>query len=896
LCQFLLSSSASIVVFVCFGWVFVNAQNQKITILNEDSSPLAGAQIIIFADSSSTQITDYYQSDQNGQVEFPKQELSDRIWVDFRYLGYKNRKLPWIKVKRLSKIILEKDQEDIETIIVKERAPKVISREDTTIYNVSQIMDSTEYFIEDVIKKLPGVEVDEHGIIKVDGKNIQTVLIDNSTLLGRQYNIGTQNIRVEDVDNIEVIRNFESNPVMKDFHQSEEIALNLSIKEEKKNLWIMDFSAAQGLGNEYKYNAQGKGYQFSKVLKSLLVGNTKNAGAGYSISELKASQLINTGGNLKQPYYFSEPISSIVERRRHQLPNDYFNNANSRFTSANLEWNSSKNSSVQANFIFTEEGDQQSIRSEETYALDSSQYRIVNLEKRQLSKRHLKGDVEWKHYSTDRRKSLSFFTAGYVNSEGGNLNLKQPLLYKHNNQDFWMNSGIEWVQNISANWLYRVNSRYIVRGNDISSAIGNADYSILIPELNQDSTLYQRLDQNNQIWDSKGELIFRHTLGISSITFQYQRKRLRRTNRLADQPLSKEDATAYSFDRPLDQTIDQERFSFSATQIVELYNFKFSVNPTVEYWRSNLSTRPAKTEQFSFRLSSFLRRKFKNESILTLRYHYHKTPASIEEFLSVPVIFSPFSLRSHLSQLEQNMSQQISAYYKWEERKNMTAYSIRLRYLFGAQIWSSQIQFLNRISEVQPLFTEGNDRLLLNAMADNFFPSIATGVTIDPYAAWSLNQVQVNSDNFLAIRERTGLKLKLYSRLSNKLRGVLESRFENNISFREGDRDQGNSNQLFKVSPKLTFKSQSWQIELEGQYLEIYANKQKSSQFLSGSFSIRKELTFDEKKLYLFLELYNLGNQNSFDIARNTDLFFYQESIQMIPFFFLTKATYSFSI
>ncbi len=875
----------------------MNAQEHAtIKILNKKSLPLIGAQVLVYKDSSSSHITNYYQSDQNGQVKLPSYNLSDSHWVDFRYLGYKNQKLPWSKVKALKEIVLDEDQEDIETVVVKERAPKVIRRNDTTIYSVSQIMDSTEYVIEDVIKKLPGVEVDENGMIKVDGKNIQTVLIDNSTILGRQYNIGTQNIRVDDVDQIEVIRNFESNPVMKDFHQSEEIALNLSIKEENKNLWIMDFTGAQGVGDEYKYNLQGKIYQFSKKLKSLFVGNTKNAGSGYSIGELKASQFTHSGADLKQPFTFSEPIISIVERRRHQLPNYYFNNAHSRFSSANLEWNTSTNSSVQAKLIFTEEVDQQNIRSEEAYALDSSQYRIVNFENRRLFKRHIIGDVEWEYYSTDRKKSLTLFTAGNTNIDRGNLNLQQPLLYKHDNQYFWMNSGIELVHNISKNWLYRMYSRYIVREHEVSSEISNADYSKLIPQLNQDSTIYQRFDQNKQIWDNKGQLIFRHCLGISSFAFQYQRKELRRTNRLADQLLSKEDATVFFSDRQLDQTIDQERFSFSAPHTIKFFNFTFRVNPALEYWRSSLSTQSKKIEQLSFRLSSLFQRKFTNESILTLRYHFQKAPANIEKFLSVPVIFGPFSLRSHLAQLEQNMSQQISAFYKFQQRKNMTTYSIRLRYLFGAQLWSSQIQFVNRISEVQPLFTEGNDRLTVNAMADKFIPSVTTGITLKPYAAWSFNQVQVNSDNILAIRERSGLKVKLYSRISNNLRGAIESRFENNINYRQGRRNQGNSNQLLRVSPKLTFKSQSWQIELEGQYLEMYTNERKSSQLLSGSLSIRKELTFNKNKLHLFLDFYNLGSQNSFDIVRNTDLFFYQESIQMIPFFFLAKASYSFSI
>ncbi len=191
------------------------------------------------------------------------EDLRDTI----NYSKNNTAKLYWLKV---SPILLNE-------IIINDKAPKAISRNDTTIIDAKQFATGDERKMEDILKKLPGIEVDDKGRIKYNNKVITKVLFEGDNLLGSDYTVGTKNISSEVVDKVEVIDNFITNPLLKGIIQSDEMVVNIRVDEKFKydisgsvELGLgADTSQTRYLGNIYLFN-------LGRKTKSLLVHNTNN--------------------------------------------------------------------------------------------------------------------------------------------------------------------------------------------------------------------------------------------------------------------------------------------------------------------------------------------------------------------------------------------------------------------------------------------------------------------------------------------------------------------------------------------------------------------------------------------------------------------------------------------
>ncbi|NJN34482.1 MAG: carboxypeptidase-like regulatory domain-containing protein, partial [Saprospiraceae bacterium] len=93
---------------------------------------------------------------------------------------------------------------------------KVIERNDTTTFKADAFRDSTERNLEQLLAKLPGVEVDKNtGQIFVQGKPIKKIFIEGDDLTGRNYQLMSQNLAADVVDKIQIIDRFTENKLLK---------------------------------------------------------------------------------------------------------------------------------------------------------------------------------------------------------------------------------------------------------------------------------------------------------------------------------------------------------------------------------------------------------------------------------------------------------------------------------------------------------------------------------------------------------------------------------------------------------------------------------------------------------------------------------------------------------
>ena len=184
---------------------------------------------------------------------------------------------------------------------------------DTLVYNADSFKDGTERKLEDVLKKLPGVEVNDDGEIEVEGKVVSKVMVDGKDFFDGDTKLATKNIPSNAVDKVQVLKNYsEVNQLRGVTNNQDNIALNIKLKEGKKNFWFGNVTAGSGgsSDDEGLYLVQPKLFYYSPKYSVNLIGDLNNIGevaftrrdyfnfsGGFRLPSRQSGTNINLGNN-----------------------------------------------------------------------------------------------------------------------------------------------------------------------------------------------------------------------------------------------------------------------------------------------------------------------------------------------------------------------------------------------------------------------------------------------------------------------------------------------------------------------------------------------------------------------------------------------------------------------
>ena len=148
-------------------------------------------------------------------------------------------------------VYLEPQQTVLKEVTVK--AKKIWEQGDTIVYNVGSFAQDHDRSIGDVLKRMPGINVEESGKIKYQGEDINKFYIEGSDLLGGKYGIATNGINHDDVGSVEVMENHQPMQVLSGISFSDKAAINLKLKNKAKATWTLHGDAGVG----YSWQPQG---------------------------------------------------------------------------------------------------------------------------------------------------------------------------------------------------------------------------------------------------------------------------------------------------------------------------------------------------------------------------------------------------------------------------------------------------------------------------------------------------------------------------------------------------------------------------------------------------------------------------------------------------------------
>ncbi len=165
---------------------------------------------------------------------------------------------------------------ELSEVVVNTAVP-VLVKKDTISINADRFVDGSEQVIEDVLRKLPGIEVTGDGTIKVQGKSIEKVMVEGDDLFESRYRLLTKNLHASVVQNIEIIEHFAENPLLKQVEETDNVALNIKLKAEIKSSFFGNLSISHG--NMGYYEDKANIISYLKKVHYYVLGNINNVGA-----------------------------------------------------------------------------------------------------------------------------------------------------------------------------------------------------------------------------------------------------------------------------------------------------------------------------------------------------------------------------------------------------------------------------------------------------------------------------------------------------------------------------------------------------------------------------------------------------------------------------------------
>jgi hypothetical protein len=267
--------------------------------------------------------------------------------LKFSLMGYASKIVSLLNQSNNISVTLTEEPINIKEVAIK--APKIRQHGDTISYMVSSFVGTEDKSIGDVLKKMPGIEVEKSGAIKYNGVPINKFYIEGLDLLEGKYGIATNGIPQQEVSKIEVLENHQPIKALDDFTFSENAAINLKLKDASRSKWIGTANLGSGF-SPLLWDGELMGMRFSTKSQSLNTYKTNNTGKDI-IGETQSFELkdmLSSDDRYSPADYISIAPSSVsgVDKKRIR-----FNETHS-ITASNL-WKLSNDYELKGQIVYS---------------------------------------------------------------------------------------------------------------------------------------------------------------------------------------------------------------------------------------------------------------------------------------------------------------------------------------------------------------------------------------------------------------------------------------------------------------------------------------------------------------------------------------------------------------
>jgi len=319
--------------------------------------PLASATVSLRGGHDTTHVA-LITTDQNGHLRFSNIFLG-QYKLQISYMGYETLTLqillnPQNKELDLGRLLLQRTGVQLRSVEIVKKRPPVNIKKDTLEFNAEYFKTRPDGYIEELLKKIPGIQIAKDGTITVNGQPVDQLLIDGMPFFSGDPKMATRNLNALMVDKVQLI---DAVSELARFSgtgsQRKEKQLNIIIKKEYKKVPVG--SVEGGYGTRERFVAKGNLNRFGDKQRLSLIGNADNVNGYYDDA---AAQAPVSGGGIARNWQTGINYNEVVSSSLKLMGNYTVNNAHNTRQSTNTRQNIFPDTSYYYNQQLNETGNQ----------------------------------------------------------------------------------------------------------------------------------------------------------------------------------------------------------------------------------------------------------------------------------------------------------------------------------------------------------------------------------------------------------------------------------------------------------------------------------------------------------------------------------------------------------
>jgi hypothetical protein len=249
------------------------------TVVDSAGAPLPMANVIAYQQDKN--LGAFGITNQNGKYQLNGLKKDSTYTLKVSFLGLKpmEEKVENLQADLVKNFIMKAGADELDAVNITYQMPVSI-KGDTIVYDADSFTNGTEDKLGDVLKKLPGVEVNEDGDIQVEGQTVEKVQVEGKDFFEGDSRLATKNIPADAVSKVEVLKNYNNQRQLKGLgNDQDRIVINIKLKEGKKKFWFGEATVGAGYGGDAeRYLIQPKAFYYSEDFSINILTDFNNLG------------------------------------------------------------------------------------------------------------------------------------------------------------------------------------------------------------------------------------------------------------------------------------------------------------------------------------------------------------------------------------------------------------------------------------------------------------------------------------------------------------------------------------------------------------------------------------------------------------------------------------------
>ena len=258
-------------------------------------------------------------------------------------------------------------------------AKKVRQSGDTISYTAASYINKNDKTLEDLLRKMPGIEVKADGQITYNGQWINEFYIEGLDMLGSNYSVATRNLDARDIGAVQVLKDHQDVKMLRGTQRGSAPAMNIKLKQSALGIWSSTFQAAIGCQPNLAWDAAATVMNFRRNAQNLSVYKTNNIGTDLR-QEIGAPSTFDSSFGTGILYPNSPNLSDRY---------DYHNSSHSVSINQLFKLHDEETLAFNLNYLFDRE--KREATEQTTYLTDSVSRYVINESNRANMRQHFIG-------------------------------------------------------------------------------------------------------------------------------------------------------------------------------------------------------------------------------------------------------------------------------------------------------------------------------------------------------------------------------------------------------------------------------------------------------------------------------------------------------------------------